>query len=286
MTRHALLVPVIALALLAPAPGSGAVSYDTALRQGRFYLSRGPAYGPDALSSLLKAQEADPGRAASDPRWLRAAARAYALTSRYTRAFRLLERLEALGALDPGSELLREQILTETGLGRLVLESALPVDLSRPSIRPLTGSPPDSSSRKILERLSELLQEGVRIGPRPLVLLVPEGRFSFDPGPDAPLHAPAGPVDLEVWAGDEVRLRLVARYPEPGRWRVRPESRSIRLAWPPVEGFRYRLFRLQDAGPVRVYEGTQPEFRDDGLPVGSAVAYRLEVLDGRGQVVA
>ncbi len=286
MTRHAVLAFAIASALLIPTGSTGAVSYETALRQGNFYLSRGPAYGSDALNSLLEARKADPARAASDPRWLRAAARAYALTSRYTRSFRLLERLEALGALDEGSAVLRERILTEAGLGRLILESALPVDLPRPSIRPAAGAVPDAASRKILNRLSEFLQEGLRVGPGPVLLLVPEGRFSFDPGEGARLYSPAGPVDVEVWAGDEARLRFVPRYPEPDLWRVRPESRAIRLEWPPVDGFRYRLFRLLGAGPVRVYEGVQPEFRDSGLPVASTVSYRLELLDANGDVVA
>ncbi len=286
MTRQAVLALAIASALFVSPGSAGEVSYDTALRQGDFYLSRGPAYGPDALNSLLEARRADPGRAMSDPRWLRSAAKAYALTSRYTRAFRLLQRLAAQGAMDEGSAVLRERILAETGLGRLILESALPLDLPRLSIRAAAETPLDPASRKVLNRLSELLEEGVRVGPDPVLLLVPEGRFSIDPGEGARLYSPAGPVDVEIWAGDEVRLRFVPRYPEPELWRVYPESRAVRLEWPPLNGFRYRLSRLLGSEPVRVYEGTQPAFRDSGLPVASTISYRLEVLDANGEVVA
>ncbi|WP_025323778.1 hypothetical protein [Deferrisoma camini] len=260
--------------------------YTAALDQALFYLSRGSTYGADAVRSLRKAEAEDPTRAWSDPRWLEAAARAYVQTGRHTEAYWALERLEAQGALGPEAAALREHLLEASGLGRVRMLSAVPLERVRLRMTPLDPAALDPAGRRAVERLSELFDRGLGVGPDGTVLLVPEGRFRVVFDPATPLEAPKDAVDLEVWAGDEVDLRLVPRYPRPASWRVAPGARTVDLAWPPLEGMTYRLVREAPDGPVVVCEGTEPSCRDQGLAVGVDAAYRLEVRAADGALAA
>jgi len=275
---------LVLASLLAAAPAWGA-GYDSLVEQGLFYLSRGSTYGPEAVRSLEDARAQEPERAAADPKLLAGLARAYNVTIRYTEAFWLLQALERLGPLGAEEQALRERLLAESGLGRVRLLSAVPLGGLTARLEPAEGARFDVSARKALERLGELLERGVRPGPEGLTLLAPEGHYRFSCA-TAALHAPREPVDLEVWAGDEVSLRLVPVFPEPSRWQVDARSRSISLAWPPLEGMGYRLHRGLGEEERVVYEGAEPAYADSGLPVGAKVAYRLEVLAPGGEVVA
>ncbi|WP_461394383.1 hypothetical protein, partial [Deferrisoma sp.] len=82
--------------------------YESALERAEFYLSRGGTYGSDAVRSLREAEGEDPQRAWADPRWLLAAARAFAQSGRATESLWALERLEALGSLGPEAAALRD----------------------------------------------------------------------------------------------------------------------------------------------------------------------------------
>jgi hypothetical protein len=270
--------------LLASSPvwGSG---YGSLLDQGYFYLSRGATYGPEAVRSLEQARALDPDRAARDARLLGGLARAYAATSRYTEAFWALQGLEGLAPLGAEEQGLRERLLGESGLGRIRLGSAVPQSGLRVRLEPAPDARFDVAARKVLERLGELLGRGLGAGPEGVTLLAPEGRYRF--AVEAPvLHWPREPLDLEVWAGDEVAVGLVPVFPEPSRWRVDPRSRSVGLAWPAVEGASYRLLRRLGEEEVLVYEGPEPAHEDQGLPVGADVAYRLEVLGPGGALLA
>jgi len=272
------------LALLQPAPARGA-GYENLVDQGLFYLSRGATYGPEAVRSLEQAREAEPERAGADPRLLGALARAYALTSRYTESFWVLEGLEAVGPLGAEEQALRERLLSESGLGRVRLVSAVPVPALQARFEPAAGARLDVAARKALDRLEEFLSRGVRVGARGATLLVPEARYRLSLRADA-LEAPREPVDLEVWAGDEVGVRLVPRFPEPDRWRVGARSRSVTLSWPALPGATYRLIRVLAGEERIVYEGEAPAYVDSGLPVGAAVTYRLRCVSPAGEVVA
>ncbi|MEW6489047.1 MAG: hypothetical protein AB1578_14165 [Thermodesulfobacteriota bacterium] len=280
MKRLLLLAPL----LLASSPvwGSG---YASLLDQGYFYLSRGSTYGPEAVRSLEQARALDPERAGGDGRLLGGLARAYAATSRYTEAFWALQGLEALGPLGDEEQGLRERLLGESGLGRIRLGSAVPQHGLRVRLEPAPDARFDVSARRVLERLGELLGRGLGAGPEGVALLAPEGRYRFTV--ETPiLHWPREPLDLEVWAGDEVAVALVPVFPEPSRWRVEPRSRSVALAWPALEGAAYRLLRRLGEEEVLVYEGPEPGHEDQGLPVGADVAYRLEVLGPGGELLA
>lgn len=275
---------LLSLLLLASSPvwGSG---YGSLVDQGYFYLSRGPTYGPEAVRALEEARALDPERAGGDARLLSGLARAYAATSRHTEAFWVLQGLEGLGPLGGEEQDLRQRLLGESGLGRIRLGSAVPQHGLRVRLEPAPGARFDVTARKVLERLGELLGRGLGVGPEGLALLAPEGRYRFTV--EAPvLYGPREPLDLEVWAGDEVAVGLVPVFPEPSRWRVEPRSRSVGLAWPPLEGAAYRLLRRLGEEEVVVYEGLEPRHEDRGLPVGVDVAYRLEVLGPGGDLWA
>jgi len=275
----------LALALLLTVATAWGAGYENLVDQGLFYLSRGATYGPEAARSLEQAREADPDRAAGDPRLLGALARAYALTARYTEAFWLLEGMEGLGRLGTEDQALRERLLSESGLGRVRLVSAVPVPTLMARFEPAEGVRLDVAARKALERLAELLARGVRVGARGATLLAPEGRYRVSLQAEA-LQAPREPLELEVWAGDEVGVRLVARFPDPDRWKVEARSRSVALAWPELDGTSYRLHRLLDGAEQLVYEGDAPAFVDAGLPVGARAGYRLECVNAADEVVA
>ncbi len=266
--------------------GPARAGYETDLERGSFFLERGATYGPDAVRSLEAARDADPDRAGADPRWLLAAARAYALTSRFTEAYGLLERLLQR---DPGNEAgrdLRDWLLGDAGLGRVRVVSAVPLDRVAARLEALDASRLDVAARRALGRLGELLARGVPAAPAGTTLLVPEGRYRFTLEPAPAVFAPTGPVTLEVWAGDEGRVRVVPRYPGPSGWDVRPAARTISLGWPPLAGATYRLVRETDLGDEPVWAGSGTRCTDTGLSVGQTVTYRLEALGPGGEVVA
>ncbi|GAB6061719.1 hypothetical protein [Deferrisoma palaeochoriense] len=260
--------------------------YESALERAEFYLSRGGTYGSDAVRSLREAEAEDPHRAWADPRWLVAAARAYAQTGRATESLWALDRLDALGSLGPEAAALRDHLLEGQGLGRVRVVSAVPVDRVEFRIEAADPASLDPAGRKVLERLGELLGRGVAAGPEGTVLLVPEGRFRVTFVPTAPLESPRGTVEVEVWAGDEVPLRLVPRYPSPDQWAVSAGARAVSLGWPPLQGMTYRVIRERPGEPTVVCEGAEPSCRDEGLEVGVEAAYRLEVRTGDGALAA
>lgn len=277
---------LLLLALLAMPWRAGAASYESQLEQGLFYLGRGPTYAPEAVRALEEAREQDPVRAAGDGRLLGGLARAYTVTSRYSEAFWLLDALEGLAPLSAEDAALRQRLLGESGLGRIRLVSAVPLEGLTPRIEPAEGTRLEAASRKTLERLAELLSRGIEPGPDGLVLLAPEGvyRLTFD-APEIAL--PEGAAEVEVWAGDEVPLRLVPRYPGPDAWTVEARSRSVFLAWTALDGATFRLLRRVGGGEEQpVYRGDEARFADSGLPVGATVAYRLETLGERGELLA
>jgi hypothetical protein len=268
-----LTIPVTLLALAVAGSGTAwAAGYDSLVEQGLFYLSRGATYGPDAVRALERAREADPARAAEDARLLAALARGYVLTSRFTEAHWLVLELEASDNIGPEVDVLREQILFDSGLGRARLVSAVPVVGLTGRLEPAEGTRLDVASRKTLARLNELFARGLEPGPNGVTLLAPEGRFTLSLSSRA-LAAPQEPFSLEVWAGDEMVVRLVPIYPGPPAWGLAAHSRSITLSWPPIEGATYVLYR-------------EPRHRDLELPVGIRVNYRLETLNSLGELVA
>jgi len=274
-------------ALLALPLGAGAASYESQLEQGLFYLGRGPTYAPEAVRALEAARALDPEKAVGDGRLLGGLARAYAITARYSEAFWLLEELEGSAALSPEDAALRQRLLGESGLGRVRLLCAVPLSGLTARVEPAEGTRLEATSRRTLERLGELLARGVDPGPEGVVLLAPEGVYRL--GFDSPeLEAPSGSAELEVWAGDEVALRLVPRYPSPEGWTVEARSRSVTLSWAALEGASFRLFRRAgDDGEAKlVYRGAEDRYADTGLPVGARVEYRLETLADRGELLA
>jgi hypothetical protein len=234
---------------------------------------------------LEKAKEADPERAAADVRWLVAMARGYVLAARFTEAFWLVGQLEASGESGPQVEALRERLLFESGLGRARLVSAVPIAALLGRLEPAAGTRLDVSLRKALDRLNELLARGLDPGPDGVTLLVPEGRFEFSLNADS-LAAPKGSVPLDVWAGDEVTLRLIPVFPDPAVWSFDARSRSIIASWPPVEGASYRLYRTEGDLEKPIYQGAETRFTDTGLTVGTRVAYRLDAINALGELVA
>ncbi len=276
----------IVWALLVGLGGPAWAGYESGLERAEFYLSRGATYGSDAVRSLREAEAEDPQRAWADPRWLLAAARAYAQTGRATESLWALDRLEALGKLGQDAAALRDHLLGGAGLGRVRVVSAVPVNRVEFRIEAEDPAALDVAGRKTLERLGELLGRGIAAGPAGTVLLVPEGRFRVTFDPSAPLESPKGTVELEVWAGDEVTLRLVPRHPPADRWEIAAGARAVSLAWPGLGGMRYRLVRERPGDPVVVCEGEATSCRDEGLPVGVEVAYRLETRTADGTLAA
>ncbi|MDF1555891.1 MAG: hypothetical protein P1P84_22645, partial [Deferrisomatales bacterium] len=113
-----------------------AASYDSLVERGQFYLRRGSTYGADAVRSLEAAREADPQRGGTDPALQAALASAYVLTARHSEALWLLQNLEQEGKLGPAEERLREQLLGETGVGRVRVRSAVRVGRLTAQLRP------------------------------------------------------------------------------------------------------------------------------------------------------
>jgi hypothetical protein len=275
----------VAGALLAVASPARGASYDNLVERGRFYLSRGRTYGADAVRSLESARDADPLRAQTDPDLQAALARAYTLTARHTEAFWVLQSLGEAGALAPAEERLREQLLGETGLGRVRVVSAVPVGRLPARLQPRGDTRLDVAGRKILERLNELLARGITPLVDGLTLLVPEGVYDFSVDTQ-PLYAPREPVKMEVWAGDEIVQRLVPLYPSRDGWSVKVGSRTVELGWQELPRAGYRLFRLGAEGDRLVYSGDEPRYVDRGLDVSSVVEYRLEISDPQGALLA
>ncbi len=276
---------VVVLAFLIVA-GPARAGYEAALERGAFFLERGATYGPDAVRSLEAARDADPDRAGADPRWLRAAARAYALTFRFTEAYGLLERLLQQDPRDGAARDLRAWLLEDAGLGRVWVVSAVPVGRVAARLEPLSGARLGAGARRALARLNERLARGIAATPAGQALLVPEGRYRFVLEPTPAVFAPTDPVTLHVWAGDEERVRVVPRYPAPAGWEVRRAARSISLGWPPLAGATYRLVRETPRGDDPVCAGPDTRCADSGLAVGQTVIYRLEALNPGGEVVA
>ncbi len=268
--------------LASPARPAG---YESLLEQGRFYLSRGATYGTDAVRVLEQARGVAPERAAQDPEWMAALAAAYEATARYTEAYWLLRHLQATAALGPSEEALLDRLLGSSGLGRVRLLCAVTAREVAVSFSPEPGARVDVSARKALERLRELLDRGVELGPEGLVLLLPEGRYALTVASPQVTGGEA-PLPVEVWAGDETAVRLLARYPAADQWLAAPGSRSLRLTWPPLDGGVYRLVRLDAAGESTVCRGTEPTCLDTGLGLGEPVPYRLETRDGSGELLA
>ncbi|MDF1553232.1 MAG: hypothetical protein P1P84_09230, partial [Deferrisomatales bacterium] len=152
-------------------------------------------------------------------------------------------------------------------------------------LRPTAETRLDVAGRKVLERLNELLGRGISPDVDGVTLLAPEGVYAFSCDTEA-LYAPREPLELEVWAGDEVAVRLVPLYPRADAWSVAVESRSVTLGWPGLERSTYRLYRVAPGGESLVYEGDERRYTDTGLGVGATVVYRLETLDPRGELVA
>lgn len=273
------------LATLSARGRAAGAGYESLLEQGRFYLERGANYGADAVRALEKAEQENPERAGSDPQFLSGLARAYALTARFTEAYRALGRWERLGVLGPEGEALRTKLLSESGLGRLRVTSA--VALTRVTVRldPADGGRVDVSTRKALERLGELLARGIDPGPEGVILLVPEGKYRFS-GESPRLYAPREPAPVEVWAGDEAEVRLVALYPDPAAWKVVAGNRSASLSWPALPQATFELSREVGGAPEVIYRGSAPAFADAGLPVGVRVRYTLRSFGPRGDLVA
>jgi hypothetical protein len=267
------------------APLAHAASYDSLVERGQFYLRRGSTYGADAVRSLEAARDADPRRSRTDPALQSALAHAYVLTSRHSEAFWLLQEMEQAGPLEPAEARLRERLLGETGVGRVRVRSAVPVGRVSARLQPTAETRLDVAGRKTLERLNELLARGISPDAEGVTLLAPEGAYAFSCATEA-LYAPREPLALEVWAGDEVALRLVPLYPPADGWSVAADSRSVTLRWRGLEGVTYRLYRTAPAGDALVYEGEQPGTTDTGLGVGASVEYRLELRDPRGELVA
>lgn len=284
--RPLLIAAALALAALAlPRPGWTA-AYESLVEQGSFYLERGATYGADAVRALEKAEQESPERAGTDPKFLAALARAYALTSRFTEAYWVLDRWERLGALAPVGEALRARLLSESGLGRLRLSSAVPVGRITARLVPEEEERIEVTARKALDRLGELLARGLELTDGGVTLLVPEGRYAI--ACDGPLlYAPRDPTSVEVWAGDEGAVRLVAAAPDPAGWTISAGNRTVSLSWPPIAGAAYELAREQGQGErSTVYRGAEPTFQDAGLPVGARVRYVLKTYGPQGDLIA
>ncbi len=262
-----------------------AASYDSLVERGQFYLRRGSTYGADAVRSLEAAREADPQRGRTDPVLQAALSHAYVLTARHSEAFWLLQEMGDAGHLGPAEERLREQLLGETGVGRVRVRSAVRVGHLTAQLRPTAETRLDVAGRKVLERLNELLGRGISPDAAGVTLFAPEGAYTFSCDIGA-LYAPREPLELAVWAGDEVAVQLVPLYPRSDAWSVAVDSRSVTLGWPGLEHSTYRLYRVAPGGDALVYEGDELRHTDTGLEVGAKVEYRLEIRDSRGELVA
>lgn len=277
---------VIAFCCLLVALCAHGAQYDNLLEKGEFFLEKGPAYAPDAVRALEQAREEDSERAAADVRYVAAAGLAYMRTHRYTEAYGLIEGLERRDGGDAKTEAIKDFLLNEAGVGRMVLLGAAPIEGLTGTLTPLEGVRLEVTSRKALEKLNALLSRGMRAGPDGLTLLIPEGRFLF--AANRPLGAPdAMEKELEIWAGDELVQRILTQHPAPDRWGVQAGNRTIGLTWPPLEDANYQLLRIDEEGQtLTLYEGDRTGFTDNDAPLDVIVTYRLLTRSVAGELLA
>lgn len=261
-----------------------AAKYETLVEQGRFYLEKGASYGKEAARVLEEAESSNPQRAAEDAEFLGSLAKAYFLTARYSEAFWVLERAEALHKLRPEDQALKRKLLNESGLGRLKLFSVAALEEVHCELAVGKEQRLDLTAKNVLSVLNELIVGPFSTDSEGLTILVPEGAYALSCS-GASLWPETEPLKVEVWSGEETSARLTASYPKENLWRIIPGSRSISLSWPPIKEFEYRLFRILGASEELIYEGRDSKYLDSGLSVGLSVQYRLESLDA-GNLIA
>jgi len=264
---------------------AAAVKYDTLLEQGLFYLEKGASYGKDAARVLEEAQESNPERAAADVEFLSALARAYFLTSRYSETYWILEQLGKIDELNPQSQELRNKLLNESGLGKLKISSATPLEDVGCELVLGADSRLDVASKNILNILNGLIKGPFSTDLEGVTVLAPESSYTLTCS-GASIWPMEKPLSIEVWSGEQASAKLTAKYPQKSQWRIGPGSRSISLSWPPLENVKYRLYRVLGGSEERIYEGDEPKFVDSGLTVGVSLEYRIEYMEGRNLIAA
>lgn len=262
-----------------------AAGYDSLVEQGGFYLERGPAYGADAVRALEAALAAEPSRASADARVLSALARAYALVSRYTESAWMLDAWKESGGWNAEGEALRTRLLTESGLARLRLVSAAPLEPLTLALKTAADTRLDLAARKAFDRLTELLGRTRSLEPGGLTFLVPEGRFELScSGPG--LFSPRAPVAVELTAGEENVLRLIPFIPARESWKVVFANRSVALSWPGNDGSVYELTRETRGKSDVVYRGRETQAGDEAPAAGETASYTLKTFDAAGEWLA
>lgn len=268
-----------------PPAHAAAVKYDTLLEQGLFYLEKGASYGKDAARVLEEAQGSNPERAAADIEFLSALARAYFLTSRYSETYWILEQIGKIDELSPQNQELRNKLLNESGLGKLKISSATPLEDVGCELVLGADSRLDVASKNILNILNELIKGPFSTDLEGVTILAPESSYELTCS-GASIWPMGKPLLIDVWSGEQASAKLTARYPQKSQWRIGPGSRSISLSWPPLENIEYRLYRIFGGSEELIYEGDEPKFVDSGLTVGVSLEYRIEYLEERSLIAA
>ncbi len=287
MKRYVLTSALIVFALVLCFRVARAEDYVNSLDRGEFFLAKGSAYMPDAIRALEQTAAADEKRATGDPRFILAISKAYMGSNRLTEAYLWIQRMERARVYDNKVDAIKDHLLRESGVGRMLLKTALPIPEFISSFRVAPeGIKLDANGKKILEKLNQFLAEPKTVGPEGLTLLVPEGLLIFNSS--APLGS-EGVVEktFEMWVGDELEQNLIAPFPPVhGDWKVTQGNRTVTHSWPSAGlGFKYRLVKVVEGrSPQIIYEGTETTATDGAAVPGLAVVYKLYTLSTDGSV--
>ncbi|PLX42281.1 MAG: hypothetical protein C0609_09900, partial [Deltaproteobacteria bacterium] len=287
LIKRPALIAFFLLVALAVAHAASAAEFDNLVERGEFFNEKGLAYASDAVRVLEKAKAADPARAEVDLRFGNAISDAYIKTYRYTEAFSYLHALMEGGRGDSRTSSLLDYLLNETGLGRLRLESAAPVEGLTGEIYLKEGFRLDSAAKKALDKLEKFLSLPHSFGKEGLTLLIPEGVFkvSFS----LPLDAKGNlSTEVEIWAGDELVQKLVGYYPPVEGWVVEPGNRRVSLSWSMIDGAAaFELYRSLDLVSYELlYGGSETSFTDSNAPLGVPIYYKLFSFGPQGEALA
>lgn len=271
------------LVLLAPL-GAWAEDYANLLERGEFFLAKGSAYVPDAIRALEQTAAIDEQRAAADVRFVLAISKAYISANRLSEAFLWLGRLEKSRVYDNRADAIKDNLLQESGVGRMHMKTKLPVPEFTGSLKVAPeGIKLDANGKKILEKLNQFLAVPRTIGPEGLTLLIPEGLLIFTSSASIGAEG-VTETTFEMWVGDELTQNLVAPFPSRNALTVTPGNRSVAFSWLPAGAeFRYRVVRTVEGRlPETVYEGTDTAFTYKGAIPGDAATFKLLTLDKEG----
>lgn len=265
----------VVVVALAAAGGARGEDYSNLVDKGEFFLAKGASYMPDAVRSLEQAAEADPKRAATDPRFVAAMAKAYFESSRLSEAYQWILALDEAKVSDPKVEALRDHMLKEAGVGRFRFTAKVPAHGVTAALKAAADTRLDAPSKKILEKLNLFLQKPFAIGKNGFTVLAPEGKLILESS------APIGQDGVfqktfEIYVGDEIEQHVVAAYPARDQWRVKPGNRVLELGWPSADKASFKLARALGDKPMQVIcEGTENSCVDNGTLPGVEAVYAL-----------